>query len=144
MDLGLRQPEVAGMMLQSPLTSGIRTKCCDVVAWALCCIDVFKSIDKAPRVEVLTLIMHGMEDVVVPCENGQRLFETFPNTWTPLWVDGAGHNDMEAVAGSTLLRHQRAFIQKCVENRDRRSNEQTVPMSSTAGAGYQGEALPVF
>ena len=38
--------QVAGVILQSPLTSGIRTNCCDCVAWFLCCIDVFKSVDK--------------------------------------------------------------------------------------------------
>lgn len=144
-ELARRQPKVAGVILQSPLTSGIRTKCCGCVAWALCCCDVFPSIDKAPHIEPIVLIMHGLVDTVVPCENGQTLYEALPNTWTPLWVDGAGHNDMEHVAGPNMQRHIRAFLDKCAEIRRVRDNTNvtTVTMSS-ADAGYQGEPLPLF
>jgi abhydrolase domain-containing protein 17 len=145
-ELAKKQPKVAGVVLQSPLTSGIRTKCCGCVAWSLCCIDVFASIDKAPQVAPLTLILHGMNDNVVPCENGQALYEALPNTWTPLWVDGAGHNDMEAVAGPNMLRHTRGFLERCAEIRKNKvQGENTVSMTSTSGdAGYQGEPLPLF
>ena len=56
---------INGVLLQSPLSSAIRTQCCSCCAITLCCIDMFKSVNKADKIECPVLILHGTEDVVV-------------------------------------------------------------------------------
>ena len=41
------------------------------------------------------LVIHGMEDDMVDFSHGVGLYERAPNTVEPLWVPGAGHNDIE-------------------------------------------------
>jgi pimeloyl-ACP methyl ester carboxylesterase len=141
-DLAMRHSEACGVILQSPLTSGIRTKCCDCVALSLCCIDVFKSVDKAALLQMPTLIMHGTEDNVVPCENGRRLHSRLTDPFEPLWVIGAGHNDMEYVGGDAMYRRIMSFLEFCEKRRKMRAEQET--SSGSASAGYEGKSLPVI
>ena len=56
--------------------------------------------------------MHGTQDEVVPFWHGENLFAALPQEWRakPFWVDGAGHNNIEA-----LLRPTGAFVDKLNE-----------------------------
>ena len=55
MELGRQEGEVAGMVLQSPLASGVRTACPGCCAEALLSrIDVFVNIDKVVRTHCLS------------------------------------------------------------------------------------------
>ncbi|ESN96291.1 hypothetical protein HELRODRAFT_185081 [Helobdella robusta] len=85
--------EVGGVILHSPLTSGLRMAFPDTKrTW---CFDAFPSIDKVPRITSLVLVIHGTEDEVVDFSHGQLIQQRCPRTVDPLWVDGAGHNDIE-------------------------------------------------
>jgi len=141
-DLAHRQNEVAGVVLQSPLSSAIRTKCCGCCAVFCCCIDMFKSINKAPQVPSPVLIMHGTHDGVVPCANGEHLYKTFPNPVEPLWVTGAGHNDMNERAGREMVARLREFLVYCEGLR--KTSEFQDHTKGGSSAGYEGAALPVF
>lgn len=57
-------------------------------------------------------IIHGTQDEVVPFWHGQELFLALPQPWRakPFWVEGAGHNNIEA-----LLRPSGMFVDKLVE-----------------------------
>lgn len=85
--------EVGAVILHSPLMSGMR------VAFPLikrtCCLDVFTSIDKVPRITSPVLVIHGTEDEVIDFSHGLAIYERCPRTVAPLWVEGAGHNDIE-------------------------------------------------
>lgn len=41
------------------------------------------------------LIIHGTEDEVIDFSPGLALYERCPKAVEPLWVEGAGHNDIE-------------------------------------------------
>merc|ERR1711957_795266 len=100
---------VAGLILQSPLLSAYR------VAFSFrftMCGDRFPNIDYAPRIKCPVFIVHGTQDEVVPFWHGQELFLALKQGWRakPFWVEGAGHNNIEA-----LLRPSGAFVDKLVE-----------------------------
>ena len=41
------------------------------------------------------LIIHGTDDEVISVNHGIKIFESTPITVEPLFVEGAGHNDVE-------------------------------------------------
>ena len=59
------------------------------------CFDPFPSIEKVSRITSTILVIHGTEDEVIDFSHGLAMFERAPRTVEPLWVEGAGHNDVE-------------------------------------------------
>ena len=53
------------------------------------------SIDKVPKITSPVLVIHGTEDEVIDFSHGLAIYERCPRTVEPLWVEGAGHNDVE-------------------------------------------------
>jgi len=98
--------EVAAVVLHSPLMSGIRVAFPDTRrTW---CFDAFPTIDKIPKVISPTLVIHGTEDEVIDFSHGVTIYERCPRAVEPLWVPGAGHNDIEL--NPTYLERLRQFI----------------------------------
>lgn len=71
-------------------------------------IHPFDSIEKISKITSPVLIIHGTEDEVIDFSHGLALFERCPKAVEPLWVDGAGHNDIELY--SQYLERLRKFI----------------------------------
>lgn len=53
------------------------------------------SIDKISKVTSPVLVIHGTEDEVIDFSHGVALYERCQRPVEPLWVEGAGHNDVE-------------------------------------------------
>lgn len=68
------------------------------------CCDAFPSIDKIHRIRSIVLIIHGTEDDVIDVSHGFALYNRIhiQHQIEPLWLDGAGHNDIE-VKDSILI-----------------------------------------
>lgn len=100
---------VAGVILQSPLLSAYRVAFNFRFTMAG---DKFPNIDYAPHIRCPVFIIHGTQDEVVPFWHGQDLFLAVQQPWRakPFWVEGAGHNNIEA-----MLRPTGAFVAKIVE-----------------------------
>ncbi|CAF0932004.1 unnamed protein product [Rotaria sordida] len=96
-DLASRHSECCiACILHSPLTSGMRVAFPDTKrTW---CCDAFPSIDKIHRIRSIVLIIHGTEDDVIDVSHGFALYNRIhiQHQIEPLWLDGAGHNDIEA------------------------------------------------
>mmetsp|Transcript_18623 Transcript_18623/g.33778 ORF Transcript_18623/g.33778 Transcript_18623/m.33778 type:complete len:291 (-) Transcript_18623:111-983(-) len=100
---------VAGVILQSPLLSAYRV----AFNFRFTMVgDKFPNVDYAPGINCPVFIVHGTQDEVVPFWHGQDLFMAVPQIWRakPFWVEGAGHNNIEA-----LLRPTGAFVDKLIE-----------------------------
>lgn len=100
---------VAGVILQSPLLSAYRV----AFNFRFTMVgDKFPNIDYAPYIRCPVFIVHGTQDEVVPFRHGQELFLAIPQSWRakPFWVEGAGHNNIEA-----LLRPSGMFVDKLLE-----------------------------
>ena len=66
------------------------------------------SIDKVTKITSPVLVIHGTEDEVIDVSHGIAIYESCPRAVEPLWVDGAGHNDVELF--SQYLERLREFI----------------------------------
>ncbi|PNW86031.1 hypothetical protein CHLRE_03g207041v5 [Chlamydomonas reinhardtii] len=96
--LGAERADLAGVVLHSPLLSGVRVLKPHVrwwPAWA----DVYPNHTLAPKIKSPVLVMHGTEDEVIHISCGRRLLELCPNKATPLWAAGYGHQDLEMCSG---------------------------------------------
>ncbi|CAB3410767.1 unnamed protein product [Caenorhabditis bovis] len=99
--------QVAALILHSPLMSGMRVAFPGTqTTW---CCDAFPSIEKVPRVKCPTLVIHGTDDEVIDFSHGVSIYERCPTSVEPLWVPGAGHNDVELHAA--YLERLRSFIE---------------------------------
>lgn len=56
---------------------------------------MFPSIDKVPKITSPVLVIHGTDDEVIDFSHGLQIYDRCPRTVEPLWVVGAGHNDVE-------------------------------------------------
>ncbi|KAJ6639876.1 Alpha/beta hydrolase domain-containing protein 17C [Pseudolycoriella hygida] len=90
-DLATRY-EVGAVILHSPLMSGMRVAFKTKRTWFF---DVFPSIDKVSKVQSPVLVIHGTDDEVIDFSHGISIYEKCPKAVEPLWVEGAGHNDVE-------------------------------------------------
>jgi len=83
-----------GVVLQSPLSSGARavfSKFISVVGYPF---DIFKNYTKVSSIKAQVLIMHGVDDDVVPCQNGRELHALLKRPYEPFWIPNCGHNDI--------------------------------------------------
>lgn len=110
-DLAARY-EVGAVILHSPLVSGMKVAFPNTRrTWFF---DAFPSIDKIPKVNSPTLIIHGTQDEVIDFSHGLTIFEKCPKAVEPLWVEGAGHNDIELYP--IYLERLKRFITVELEN----------------------------
>jgi len=85
--------DCAAVVLHSPLSSGLRVLFPNSKrTWFF---DTFKNIEKIRKVKSPTLVIHGMDDDVIPFIHGQQIHERAPKPLEPLWLERAGHNDIE-------------------------------------------------
>ncbi|KAH7719865.1 Protein Y41E3.18 [Aphelenchoides avenae] len=119
-NLAASERGVAGVVLFSPPTSIIRTLCwarcrccpkpCAAPARNFCGCDKFNTLEKIVNVKAPVLIVHGANDVLVPVEHGQALYNQCPTAVPPLWVPNAGHDDLSDNA--VVWKRFRNFIRK--------------------------------
>lgn len=66
---------------------------------------------KARELRLPLLVIHGEDDMLIPVEHGQRLFDACPHPGKRLLrVPGAGHNDLLAVAPEQYFHTLRDFL----------------------------------
>jgi len=95
-DLVMRHPKIRGMVLQSPPESCGRAVLGTnvVTSWIGYGLDIFRNYEKIDRITCPVLVMHGMEDEVVPWSHGVNLHAACQKRVEPLWLPECGHNDM--------------------------------------------------
>ncbi|KAG2497625.1 hypothetical protein HYH03_004365 [Edaphochlamys debaryana] len=123
--LGSERPDLAGVVLHSPLLSGVRVLKPHVKWWPAWA-DVYPNHTLAPKIRSPVLVMHGTEDEVIHISCGKRLLELCPNKATPLWAAGYGHQDLEMCSG--YLPTLESYLAKVAA-------QQLAPAGAAGGAG---------
>ncbi|KAI9379604.1 hypothetical protein POPTR_017G117633v4 [Populus trichocarpa] len=84
-DLASRLPNLRGVVLHSPILSGMRVLYpVKRTYW----FDIYKNIDKIGMVNCRVLIIHGTSDEVVDYSHGKQLWELCKEKYEPLWING--------------------------------------------------------
>jgi abhydrolase domain-containing protein 17 len=102
--LASRHP-VAGVILESAFTSTYRV----ITRVPLLPFDRFPNLAAVRKLDVPVLVIHGTADEVIPVSHGRRLYAAAREPKQALWVEGAGHNDLAAVAGDEYIATIRDF-----------------------------------
>ncbi|KAF7819976.1 alpha/beta hydrolase domain-containing protein 17B-like isoform X1 [Senna tora] len=85
LDLASRVPELRGVVLHSPILSGMRVLYpVKRTYW----FDIYKNIDKICLVNCPVLVIHGTADEVVHWSHGKQLWELCKVKYEPLWTIG--------------------------------------------------------
>ncbi|CAI9110656.1 OLC1v1010720C2 [Oldenlandia corymbosa var. corymbosa] len=91
-DLASRVPNLRGVVLHSPIMSGLRVLYpVKKTYW----FDIYKNIDKIGLIKCPVLVIHGTADEVVDCSHGKQLAELCKQKYEPLWISGGGHCNLE-------------------------------------------------
>lgn len=104
-DLVSRHTEIRGMVLLSAIASGAAifgptlTKLGSNLD-----LDIFRNYEKVEHITCPVLIMHSIDDRIVPIENGKLLHKACQNAVAPLWIDQCGHNNMPETIVCTRIR----------------------------------------
>ncbi|KAK7601045.1 hypothetical protein V9T40_008486 [Parthenolecanium corni] len=104
--------EVGAVILHSPLTSGMRVAFPKTRrTWFF---DSFPSIEKVPKITSPVLVIHGTDDEVIDVSHGVTIYERCPRPVEPLFIEGAGHNDVELY--SQYLERLKKFVSVELQN----------------------------
>ncbi|MEQ1439824.1 alpha/beta hydrolase [Fontimonas sp. SYSU GA230001] len=103
-ELAASEP-VAGLIVESAFVSAYRV----LTRVPLLPMDRFDNLSRIRSVRCPVLVIHGRRDDIVAFWHGERLLRAAPSARQSWWLDGAGHNDLVAVAGAEYPRRLRAF-----------------------------------
>lgn len=104
-DLASRTPNLRGVVLHSPILSGMRVLYpVKRTYW----FDIYKNIDKIGSVTCPVLVIHGTADEVVDWSHGKQLWELSKEKYEPLWVSGGGHCNLELYP--EFIKHLKKFV----------------------------------
>ncbi|CAM6009899.1 unnamed protein product [Sphagnum balticum] len=110
LDLATRKPHLRGVVLHSPILSGLRVMYpVKHTYW----FDIYKNIDKIDLVNCPVLVMHGTSDEVVDWSHGKQLHELSKKKYEPLWLKGGGHCNLELYP--EYIKHLRKYLQTLEE-----------------------------
>ena len=105
------EEKAAGLVLQSTFMSAYRVK----TRWPLVPFDQFKNLAKMRQIDCPVLVMHGLDDEVIPFLHGEALHEAARGPRCHLWVLGAGHMNLTVIAGESYWRALREFSELCAQ-----------------------------
>ncbi|KAK9271546.1 hypothetical protein L1049_002491 [Liquidambar formosana] len=105
LDLASRLPNLRGVVLHSPILSGLRVL---YPAKRTYWFDIYKNIDKIGMVNCPVLVIHGTADEVVDCSHGKQLWELCKEKYEPLWLSGGGHSNLELYP--EFIKHLKKFV----------------------------------
>jgi len=115
-----RDRDLAGLILVSPISSGIDVARMQGLGWLSPLIgDPFNSVAKIAKVRTPVLVIHGDRDRVIPVHMGRRLYEAAPGEKEFHLIAGAEHNDLTDTAPGEFFRKVETFLRKVTPDLER-------------------------
>ncbi|MEW6737774.1 MAG: alpha/beta hydrolase [Acidobacteriota bacterium] len=105
-DLAARRP-IAALVVESSFVTAFRV----LTRVSLLPFDKFCNIDKINKVRCPVLIIHGKTDEVISHTHAEVLFQHAPEPKRLFLVEGAGHNNVQWVAGAAYTQTLNDFMQ---------------------------------
>jgi len=97
---------VAGLIADAPFVSAFRVVTrAQILPW-----DKFNNARTIQRVHCPVLVVHGRNDLVIPCWHGERIYKLANAPKQCLWIESCGHNDTMLVAREQYIRALQDFV----------------------------------
>jgi fermentation-respiration switch protein FrsA (DUF1100 family) len=110
-DLASRRP-CAGLVLEAPFTSASDVAATILPVLGPALVRSYNSVSKIRWLLMPKLFMQGDRDEVVPLRLGQRLYAESQAPKSFWVIEGAGHNNILAIAGNAYSQHLHTFYGK--------------------------------
>lgn len=106
--------QIGGLVVHAGFMSGLRIL---TTSRSIACLDVFKNVEKMPKVKAPVLIIHGEHDEVIPLWHAKGLYNAVNAKYRrqPWYVPGAGHNNIVEVAGEMYFQVLNRYLDSLVE-----------------------------
>ncbi|MGH8502163.1 MAG: alpha/beta hydrolase [Gammaproteobacteria bacterium] len=112
-DLALRRPNAAGLIVESAFTSigdlARRDLLFRAVPLDLILTQRFDSISKVARLKLPVLFLHGSRDTLIPPSMSQRLYEAAPEPKRIVLLSGGDHHNSASVAPRQFMQAVKGF-----------------------------------
>lgn len=107
---------VGGLILQTPLTSVYRV----ILDFRFTLPgDMFPNIDRMASIRCPLMVIHGTRDEIVKMKHAEELFARCASARkSAFYVEGAGHNNIEAIAGAPFFESVQNFVDELEEMED--------------------------
>ncbi|KAF8821242.1 hypothetical protein IE077_002269 [Cardiosporidium cionae] len=73
---------------------------------------IFDNLSKLPNISSKILIIHGIDDGLVPFSHAQMLYNAAPLRSNTIWIKNAGHNNVELVASEEYYSRIAHFLKE--------------------------------
>ncbi|CAN6570164.1 unnamed protein product [Malus baccata var. baccata] len=124
-DLASRLPTLRGVVLHSPILSGLRVLYpVKRTYW----FDIYKNIDKISMVNCPVLVIHGTADEVVDSSHGKQLWVLCKEKYDPLWLSGGGHGNLELYP--EFIKHLKKFVHSLGKSKSTTNGSRTSTVDS--------------
>ncbi|KAK9867301.1 hypothetical protein WJX84_010821 [Apatococcus fuscideae] len=114
-DLAAKMPNLAGVVLHTPLLSGMRVLNPNWRYWPSL-LDVYPNMRLIAQIKVPVLVMHGTQDEVIDIAHGKELHGLCKRPHTPFWAEGYNHQNLEMAPG--YLPALRDFMRHCATRQE--------------------------
>jgi len=98
--------KVGGLIMESPFVTAFRTRTVIPIAP----FDKLRNNRRIHEIACPLLVIHGLNDQVIPVWHGRKLFDLAQVPKIAFWVPDAGHNDIPWVAGNAYWKHIRDLV----------------------------------
>ncbi|MDD2708488.1 MAG: alpha/beta hydrolase [Verrucomicrobiae bacterium] len=111
---------VGGLVVESGFTSAFRVP----IPFPLFPFDQFPNLKRLDQIRCPLLVIHGMQDEVIPNSHGKKLFSSYQGPKKAWWVETAGHNDIFSTNPDEYLRQLREFAKEIPLHKTATDNRQ--------------------
>ncbi len=129
-DLAIRQPECAGVIVQSSFTTMREMVDYRFNFWMfpidLLLTNRFNSRAKMSQLEVPILFIHGTDDPQIPSEMSEQLYKIAPEPKRLFLVAGAGHNNVATIAGEAYFKAVQNFVSLAQNQQNQDSSREEI------------------
>lgn len=127
---------VGGVVLHSAMMSGLRVARGKTGTGGSWWFDIYPNIDRITKVTCPVLCIHGCVDTEVPVSHGIELSRAAVESFPPLWLNNAAHNDIETKCRAAYLEKLHEFLQFLSQRQVPRYVPDDAPRSM--GCGFFG------
>ncbi|OII72219.1 uncharacterized protein cubi_01552 [Cryptosporidium ubiquitum] len=101
---------IGGIIIHSGIKSAVSVICNNTNSKSLPWYDAFKNLEKIQKVKCPVFVIHGTADTIIPFNHGEMLYKLSPNKYTPWYVNGANHCNIELNWRGELISKVKQFI----------------------------------